>query len=152
MASRKVTAFLRGSRDRDARSIAGIVALVWMAGGLQRTGERDRVRSSLPWLVSIVLLLFTFAVQSSVEEMLFRGWLLSVLAKKFNVPIGGHRELGVVLIAALRSGQHWLVTVGDFRCSRMFACAWVLRIAACSASWAGMPGGTGCWRSDLACR
>jgi membrane protease YdiL (CAAX protease family) len=58
---------------------------MWITGGVRLVAVAP-VFSQPGFLVPILLLLFTFALQASVEEILFRGWLLSVLAKKFNVP------------------------------------------------------------------
>ena len=74
----------------------------------------------------IVLLLFTFALQSSVEELLFRGWLLSVLAKKFNVPVAVVVSSALFSLLHFSPRDHWLASVGTFLFA-LFACAWVLR-------------------------
>ena len=106
-------------------SITGIVALLWLSGGLHRTGEAT-AWSSPAWLASIGLLLIGFAVQSSVEELLFRGWLLSVLAKKFNVLIGVIVSSLLFALLHFTRGEPWLVNVCDFAFG-VFACAWALR-------------------------
>jgi membrane protease YdiL (CAAX protease family) len=72
-----------------------------------------------------LLLLFGFAVQSSVEEIVFRGWMLSGIARKLNVPIA------VLLTSALFGLLHHrpdnpLAFVGTFVFS-VFTCCWALR-------------------------
>jgi membrane protease YdiL (CAAX protease family) len=106
-------------------SIVGIVTLIALSGGLHPTG--GPTAWSAPASLGVVgLLLIGFAIQSSVEELLFRGWLLSVLTRKFNV-IGGV-VLSSLLFALLHftRGEPWLVNVCDFAFG-VFACAWALR-------------------------
>ena len=77
-------------------------------------------------LLQVALLLPAFAFQSSVEEIMFRGWLLSTLARKASVPVA------VLLVSATFSLLHYspnqppLVMVSTVLFS-LFACAWVLR-------------------------
>lgn len=86
-----------------------------------RWGSRDLYApgSTARWLPCI-------ALQSSAEELLFRGWLLSVLARKFSV------VAGIVLSSALfgllhfSRGQHGLVTASNFLFG-VFCCCWALR-------------------------
>jgi membrane protease YdiL (CAAX protease family) len=120
----KVRHFLRGHAYGMA-GISGIVLIIWISGGLKLVSVAPAF-SQPAFLVPIVLLLFTFALQASVEEILFRGWLLSVLAKKFNVPIAVVVSSAVFSLLHFGRGQHWLVTVGTFLFA-LFACAWVLR-------------------------
>jgi membrane protease YdiL (CAAX protease family) len=120
----KVREFLRG-HALGLSGIAGVVLVIWISGGLKLTAVAP-VFSQPTFLVPILLLLFTFALQASVEEILFRGWLLSVLAKKFNVPIAVVVSSAVFSLLHFGRGQHWLVTLGTFMFA-LFACAWVLR-------------------------
>jgi uncharacterized protein len=82
--------------------------------------------SSPAALGGALLLLVGFAVQSSVEEIVFRGWMLSGIARKLNVPVG-------VLLTSLlfgllhHSANHPLAFVGTFMFS-VFTCCWVLRV------------------------
>ena len=120
----KVRDFLRGHAFGLA-GITGIVVVMWITGGVQLVAVAP-VFSQPSFLVPILLLLFTFALQASVEEILFRGWLLSVLARKFNVPIAVVVSSVFFSLLHFGPGQHWLVTVGTFLFA-LFACAWVLR-------------------------
>jgi membrane protease YdiL (CAAX protease family) len=120
----KVRDFLRG-HALGLAGIAGIVLAIWIVGGLQVTAVAP-VFSQPEFLVPILLLLFTFALQASVEEILIRGWLLSVLAKKFNVPVAVVVSSALFSLLHFSRGQHWLVTLGTFLFA-LFACAWVLR-------------------------
>ncbi len=121
---RPVREFLLG----HAIGLAGLLAIVvviWMVGGLRLIAVAP-VLSQPVSLVPIVLLLFTFALQASVEELLFRGWLLSVLAKKFNVPTAVIVSSALFSLMHFNPRTHWLVSVGTLLFA-LFACAWVLR-------------------------
>jgi membrane protease YdiL (CAAX protease family) len=120
----KMLEFLRG-HALGLAGISGIVLSIWVMGGLRLTAVAP-VFSQPAFLVPILLLLFTFAFQSSVEELLFRGWLMSVLAKKFNVPIAVVVSSALFSLLHFGRDQHWLVSVGTFLFA-LFACAWVLR-------------------------
>lgn len=65
-------------------------------------------------------------VQSSVEEILFRGWLLSVVARKFNTLAAVALTSMVFALLHFSPGQAWLVTVNILLFS-VFACCWALR-------------------------
>ncbi len=67
-------AFLRGHAIGLATSFA-LVTAIWLAGGYAAGGV-GKAFGSLSALLSMGFLLLCFAVQSSVEELLFRGWLL----------------------------------------------------------------------------
>jgi len=121
---RRTREFLRGHATGLA-GLLGIVMVIWISGGLQFTKGAPAF-SHPASLVPIVLLLFTFALQSGVEELLFRGWLLSVLAKKFNVPIAVMVSSALFSLMHFNPRTHWLVSVGTFLFG-LFACAWVLR-------------------------
>ncbi|MDQ0465874.1 membrane protease YdiL (CAAX protease family) [Caulobacter ginsengisoli] len=121
--------FLRGLLI-GAATIAAVVAGVWLAGGLRAgglgAGSLAPALASPAALANIVLLLACFAVQSSVEEIVFRGWLLSAVARKLNVAwaIG----LTTLVFTLLHYGPHqpWHVTLTSALFS-VFACCWALR-------------------------
>jgi len=105
--------------------VTAIVAGICLAGGLHIVGL-GLPDQSLISLASIATLLVCFAVQSSVEELLFRGWMLSALAAKFRV-------VWAVLISSLVfTGLHfdpranWLFFLNVFLFAA-FACSWVIR-------------------------
>ncbi len=106
-------------------SVLAVVTLIALLGGYRASGVLPALSSgSAPG--AALLLLFGFAVQSSVEEIVFRGWMLSGIARKLNVPIA-------VLLTSLLFGMlHHspdspLALVGTFMFS-LFACCWVLRV------------------------
>ena len=81
-------------------TIALVVSAIWAAGGLRATGW------GLAWqspqsLLQVALLLPGFMLQSSVEEVMFRGWMQSVLARKAGVAVA------VVLVALVFTLLHF---------------------------------------------
>ncbi len=66
--------------------IVAIVTSIWFAGGYT-VGPLVPSFATARVPTIIGLLLVCFAWQSSVEEFVFRGWLLSVVARKFNLPL-----------------------------------------------------------------
>jgi uncharacterized protein len=102
-----------------------IVGADWAAGGFT-AGALAKAFASPLALAEIAVLLAGFAVQSSAEEILFRGWMMSALAGKFGV-------VPAVLVSSL------LFTLLHFERNvpklfapnvflfAVFACCWSLR-------------------------
>lgn len=116
--------FLRGLAIGFA-TIALVVGAIWAAGGMQAAGIGPAWRSPSA-LLQVALLLPAFVFQSSVEEVMFRGWLLSTVARRAGVPVA-------VLLVSLAFGllhysphQPPLVMASTVLFS-LFACAWVVR-------------------------
>ena len=101
------------------------VTLIGAFGGYD-VGTIAPALSSPIALFQIALLLVGFALQSSVEEFIFRGWLLSVLTRKFNL------LTAVLVSSALFSFMHfspdnpWYDNVNTMVFA-LFACAWVIK-------------------------
>jgi uncharacterized protein len=102
-----------------------IVAAIWLAGGYSAAGFA-KAFAAPGALLKIGFLLICFAVQSSVEEILFRGWLLSAVARKLGGGFGVALTSLVFMLLHYGPGQHWSVMLGTFLFS-LFACAWVLK-------------------------
>ena len=101
------------------------ISSIWLAGGYRAEAHFPAFASasSLLW---IAILLPCFAFQSSVEEFIFRGWLLSSVTRRWNVVAGiiaaslaftflhysPHQPLRVISLSFLFS---------------VFACAWARR-------------------------
>lgn len=106
-------------------TIALVVVAIWMAGGMQAAGLGQAWPSPVS-LLHIGLLLLSFMFQASVEEVIFRGWMLSVVARKTNVTVA------VLLVSLAFCFLHFSphqpprVMLGTFLFS-LFACAWALR-------------------------
>lgn len=105
--------------------MAATVLLISVFGGYD-VGAVAPALSSPIVLFQIVLLLVGFALQSSVEEFIFRGWLLSVLTRKFNL------LTAVLVSSALFSFMHfspenpWYDNINTMVFA-LFACAWVIK-------------------------
>lgn len=105
-------------------SVLLAVGAIGLFGGY-RAGAWLPAFGSPAALAGAALLLLGFAVQSSVEEIVFRGWLLSGLARKFNAPVA------LLLTSAVFGLLHYspgnpLALVGTFMFS-VFTCCWALR-------------------------
>ena len=120
----KARAFLRGHMIGWVSMLVIVTIILW-TGGYAATGS-SRAWASPAALASIVLLLFSLALQSSAEEILFRGWLLSVVSKKFSVAMGVLVSSALFALLHFSRGQHWLVTVSNFLFG-VFGCCWALR-------------------------
>jgi uncharacterized protein len=121
---RPMREFLRGHAIGMV-GLLGIVLVIWLFGGLRLFSVAPALSHPVS-LVPITLLLFSFALQASVEEVVFRGWLLSVLAKKFNVTTAVIVSSAVFTLLHFNPRAHWLVSVGVFLFA-LFTCAWVLK-------------------------
>jgi membrane protease YdiL (CAAX protease family) len=108
-----------------AATIFAVVVASWIAGALVPAGYAPALASPVA-LGTIALLLLAFAVQSSVEELVFRGWLLSVTARKFNPLVAVALVTLVFALLHFSRGQPWLVTFNLVLFS-VFTCCWALR-------------------------
>lgn len=106
-------------------TIALVVSAIWAAGGLQATDFGPAWQSPQS-LLQIALLLPGFALQSSVEEVIFRGWMQSVLARKAGVAIAVLLVALTFTLLHFSPNQRWLVMLSSFLFS-LFASAWSLR-------------------------
>jgi membrane protease YdiL (CAAX protease family) len=101
------------------------VCAIWAAGGFRFAALAPAWQSPAS-LLHVVLLLLSFGFQASVEEVIFRGWMLSSVARKSN------RTIAVLLVSLTFCFLHFsphqapLVTLVSFVFS-LFTCAWVLR-------------------------
>lgn len=102
-----------------------VVAAIWVAGGYDAQGYAKAFASPTA-LMNITILLLCFIVQAGVEEIIFRGWLMSVLARKFNVVIAV--VVTCIVFAALHFGRQtpWHDTVLTLLFS-LFACCYALK-------------------------
>lgn len=106
-------------------TITLVVASVWIAGGAQAAGYGSVFAAPVD-LFYVGVLLACFVLQSGVEELLMRGWLLSALARKLNVGLAV--AITSLVFAVLHYGpqQPVLVTLNMLLFS-VFTCAWALR-------------------------
>jgi membrane protease YdiL (CAAX protease family) len=110
----------------------GMVSLLVVLGAIAAFGgyRVDEVLPAPPspraWAAAAILLL-GFAVQSSVEEIVFRGWLLSALARRIQRPLAIGLTSLVFAALHLSSEQHALGMLNTFLFS-VFLCCWALRV------------------------
>lgn len=121
---RPVRTFLLGLAIGGAMIFA-VVAAIWLAGGFTASGLAPAFLSPAA-LGGIAILLFAFVVQASVEELLFRGWLLSLAARKFGVVAAVPLSSIVFALLHFSPSQPWLMTV-NMLLFGVFACCWALR-------------------------
>jgi membrane protease YdiL (CAAX protease family) len=117
-------AFFRGHLVGCA-TILAVVLAIWLASGYQPESYAPALRAPRA-LLEIAVLLLCFVVQASAEEIVFRGWLLSAIARKFNVPLGVVLSSVVFCLLHFSPSQPWFVTV-NLALFALFACAWALR-------------------------
>jgi membrane protease YdiL (CAAX protease family) len=116
--------FLRGLVIGCA-TIVAVVLAGWAAGGYEARTFGAALRSPVE-LLNIGALLLCFAVQASVEELVFRGWLLSAIARKFNVPLAVTLSTLIFCLLHFDPDHSWLARV-NLVLFAVFACAWALR-------------------------
>ena len=108
-----------------AATILAVVGAISLAGGYS-LGAVAPALASTAALTGIGLLLLSFIVQAGVEEIIFRGWLLSAITRKFGLPVA------VVLVSLVFTFLHYSphqearVMLSSFLFSA-FACAWAIR-------------------------
>lgn len=120
-------AFLRGHAIGLAMMLV-IVLAIWAACGAHAEGFAPAFRAPAA-LLDIAILLFGFAVQSSAEELLFRGWLFSAVARKLGLAFAVLLSSAVFSLLHYETGQAFLVPLNVVLFS-LFACCWVLRTGA----------------------
>jgi len=102
-----------------------IVAGGWAAGGFSAGGFAIAFHSPQA-LGAIAILLACFALQSSVEEILFRGWMLSAIAAKFGVAVAVVVSSAVFTFLHYDPHASWLFAINVFLFAA-FACCWAMR-------------------------
>jgi len=102
-----------------------IVTGIGMFGGYSAGSIAPALTSPIG-LFHIMLLLVGFAVQSSIEEFVFRGWLLSVLTRKFNLLTAILVSSILFMLMHFDPKAPWTDNIGVLVFS-FFACAWVVK-------------------------
>ncbi len=115
--------FLRGILAGVAM-IGIIVAGISIAGGF-KPGAIAPAFHSATALASIAVLLACFCVQSSVEEIFFRGWMLSAVSRKLGVVVAIVLSSAVFALGHFDSGASWIFAVNVILFA-LFACGWCL--------------------------
>jgi membrane protease YdiL (CAAX protease family) len=105
--------------------VTAIVGAIWLAGGFQVVAFGPAFRSPAS-LGSIGILLIGFAVQAGVEEILFRGWMLSAIAAKFRILFAVLLSSLTFLFLHIDPQGNWLYLTNAFLFAA-FACCWAVR-------------------------
>ena len=105
--------------------MGAIVAAIGLAGGY-RVADLAPAFASPAALGWIALLLAGFAVQASVEEFAFRGWLFSAVMRRWNAPAAYILTAAAFTFLHFSPGKPLLPLAMTFAFS-IFACAWVRR-------------------------
>jgi membrane protease YdiL (CAAX protease family) len=102
-----------------------IVTGIWLAGGFQLVafGPAFRYPRSLG---SIGILLIGFALQASIEELVFRGWMLSAIAAKFRLVFAVVLSSLVFVLLHFDVQANWTYLTNAFLFA-VFACCWAIR-------------------------
>ena len=77
-------------------------------------------------LGSIAILLVCFALQSSMEELLFRGWMLSAIAAKFGLVVAVVLSSLAFNLMHFDSRANWIFVTNVFLFA-VFASCWAIR-------------------------
>jgi membrane protease YdiL (CAAX protease family) len=104
---------------------SAIVAGIWLAGGFQAGAVAPALQSPAG-LAAIAALCAGFALQSSAEEFVFRGWALSAITPKLGVVLAVVLSSAVFLLLHFEHGAAALVYVNTVLFA-LFACAWAIR-------------------------
>lgn len=107
-----------------AAAAGAVVVAIAIAGGF-RTGVWFPAFDSATDLAAISLLLAGFIVQSGAEELLFRGWLLSVLTRKYNLLLAVLISSALFTLLHFSPDKNLFAHVNSFLFS-VFACCLVL--------------------------
>lgn len=115
--------FLRGHVIGLAM-VTAAVAGIWIAGAADAVGYLRALHTPAS-LGGIAILLVCFAVQSSVEEIVFRGWMLSAIAAKRGLATAVVLTSLVFTLLHFNLHEPWLFTANVFGFS-VFACCWAI--------------------------
>lgn len=101
---------------------AAVIACIWLAGAYEPGALFPAVQSSGA-LIAIAGLFVCFFVQASIEEIIFRGWLTSVITRRSNLIIAVLLSSLLFTLMHFSRGQPWLVT-GNILLFALFASVW----------------------------
>jgi uncharacterized protein len=108
-----------------ALTSGGVVAAIWAAGGYQASAVAPAFASA-DALIYIAVLLACFVVQSGTEEIVFRGWMMSALARRINI-LGAIGIVSLVFTLLHMGRGTTLLAAGNTFLFSTFACCWALK-------------------------
>ncbi len=121
--TRRAWTFVRGHFTGVAMASA-IVAGIWLTNSFAM-GAFGKAFLSPEAIAGIALLLACFALQSSAEELLFRGWMLSVISARMGVVAAVAISSAVFTLLHYDPGAGWIFG-GNVFLFAVFACCWSL--------------------------
>jgi membrane protease YdiL (CAAX protease family) len=124
--------------------VIAIVVGIWMMGGFQFVAFGGAFRSPV-FFGSIAILFVGFALQAGMEELLFRGWMLSAIAAKFGLVVAVVLSSLAFNVMHFDSRANWIFVMNVFLFA-VFACCWAIRTGKV---W-GVMGWHGAWNWLLA--
>jgi len=101
---------------------SAVVACIWLAGAYEPVALFPAARSPGA-LVAIAGFFVCFLIQAGTEEIIFRGWLMSVITRRTNIIVAVVLSSLVFTLLHFSRGQPWLVT-GNILLFALFASAW----------------------------
>lgn len=113
-----------GGHLAGVATVSAVVAVIWLAGAYQPQGIAQALDDRAA-MVSIAVLLVCFVVQAGFEEIIFRGWLLSVITRRLNLVFAVLLSSALFTLLHFSPGQPWLVTA-NLLLFAVFACSWAI--------------------------
>lgn len=102
--------------------IAAVVTMIALTGAY-RVGHLLPAFADRGALAAIIILVPCFIIQAGVEEIVFRGWLLSTIARRRSLLLGVIISTALFALMHYSRGQPMLVTCNVILFG-LFACAW----------------------------
>ena len=99
-----------------------VVACIWLAGAYE-PGALFPAAQTPGAPVAIAGFFVCFLVQAGTEEIIFRGWLMSVITRRTNIIVAVVISSLVFTLLHFSRGQPWLVT-GNILLFSLFASVW----------------------------
>lgn len=101
---------------------SAMIACIWWAGAYE-PGALFPAAQFSGAIIAMAGLFVGFLVQASIEEIIFRGWLISVITRRTNLIFAVLLSSLVFTLMHFSRGQPWLVT-GNILLFALFASAW----------------------------
>lgn len=102
--------------------VAALVACIWLAGAYEPGALFPAAQSSSA-LIAIAGLFVCFIVQAGIEEIIFRGWLTSVITRRTNLIYGVLISSLTFTLVHFSPDTSWLI-MGNTLLFAFFASAW----------------------------
>lgn len=101
---------------------SAMIACIWLAGAYEPGGLFPAAQSSGA-IIAMAGLFVGFLVQASIEEIIFRGWLISVITRRTNLIVAVLLSSLTFTLLHFSRGQPGLVA-GNILLFALFASAW----------------------------